>query len=89
MRFWRREAREIKQREAPGAGADRIRAKYHSFRELLAINNECLELMAGLQEDLQFVPPRREVDRSQRRTVTHRRFAIIKVRSSQPAKEDQ
>lgn len=41
--------------------ADRIRAKYRSFRELLTFNSECLELMAGLQEDLQFVPPRRDV----------------------------
>src|SRR5579871_4191002 len=41
--------------------ADRIRAKYASFRELLSLNNESLELMAGLQEDLQYVAPRREV----------------------------
>ena len=37
--------------------ADRIRSKYYSFRELLALNNECLEFMAALQEDLQYVPP--------------------------------
>jgi len=58
MRFWRRGTN---QREAPGAVADRVRAKYTSFRELLAANNECLELMASLQEDLQYVPPRRDV----------------------------
>ena len=46
--------------EAPGAVAERVRARYASFRELLALNNESLELMAGLQEDLQFVPPRRD-----------------------------
>ena len=47
--------------EAPVAVADRVRAKYTSFRELLALNNESLELMARLQEDLQYVPPRRDV----------------------------
>lgn len=49
------------EREAPGSVAERVRARYSSFRELLALNNESLELMAGLQEDLQFVPPRRDV----------------------------
>ncbi|HUI54527.1 MAG TPA: PEP/pyruvate-binding domain-containing protein [Bryobacteraceae bacterium] len=58
MRFWRRGTN---QHEAQGAVADRVRAKYISFRELLAANNECLELMASLQEDLQYVPPRRDV----------------------------
>ena len=38
-----------------------IRRKYLTFRELLSLNNECLELMAGLQEDLQYVPARRDV----------------------------
>ena len=47
-------------RGAVGGGdsaEERIRGQYQSFR----LNNECLELMAGLQEDLQFVPPRRDV----------------------------
>src|ERR1700690_4308048 len=48
-------------RETPYPAAERVRAKYASFRELLALNNESLELMAGLQDDLQYVPPRREV----------------------------
>jgi pyruvate,water dikinase len=39
----------------------RVREKYLNFRELLTLNNECLELMARLQEDLQFAPPRRDV----------------------------
>jgi pyruvate,water dikinase len=47
--------------ETPDPAADRVRAKYASFRELLALNNESLELMAGLQDDLQYAPPRREV----------------------------
>jgi len=40
---------------------ERIRRKYETFRELLALNNEGLELIAGLQEDLQYVPPLRDV----------------------------
>jgi pyruvate,water dikinase len=47
--------------QQPAPAEVRIRHKYAAFRELLALNNECLELMAGLQEDLQFVPPRRDV----------------------------
>src|ERR1700691_723113 len=58
MRLFRRE---IRQQEAPDPAADRVRAKYASFRRLLALNNESLELLAGLQDDLQYAPPRREV----------------------------
>jgi pyruvate, water dikinase len=58
MSLWRRDDRTS---EPPEAVAARMRLKYASFRELLALNNESLELMAGLQEDLQFVPPRRDV----------------------------
>ncbi|HUB32887.1 MAG TPA: PEP/pyruvate-binding domain-containing protein [Bryobacteraceae bacterium] len=57
MRLWQRTTRKAE----PGEAAARVRAKYLSFRELLALNNESLELMAGLQDDLQFVQPRREV----------------------------
>jgi pyruvate,water dikinase len=58
MSFWHR------QRPAPAApaeAANRVRTKYASFRELLTANNESLELMARLQEDLQHVPPHRDV----------------------------
>ena len=51
-------------KKPPGAAVsteETIRRKYQTFRELLSLNNECLELMAGLQEDLQYVPPRRDV----------------------------
>ena len=55
-RWWRREpeptAEEVQ---------TRIRARYEKCRELISLNNECLELLTGLQEDLQFVPPRRSV----------------------------
>ncbi|MBI4876015.1 MAG: hypothetical protein HY822_15370 [Acidobacteria bacterium] len=47
--------------QPPGSVEEKIRFKYSSFRELLSLNNESLELMAGLQEDLQFVPPRRDI----------------------------
>jgi pyruvate,water dikinase len=47
--------------EAPGAVEARVRYKYANFRELLSLNNECLELISGLQEDLQFVPPLRDI----------------------------
>src|SRR5574340_1286372 len=40
---------------------ERVRSRYASFRDLLTHNNECLELMAGLQQDLQYVPPLRDV----------------------------
>jgi pyruvate,water dikinase len=53
--------RRDRQQETSDPAADRVRAKYASFRELLALNNESLELMAGLQDDLQYVPPRPEV----------------------------
>lgn len=58
MRFWRRQSAPP---EAPAEAANRVRARYASFRELLAANHESLELMARLQEDLQHVPPRRDV----------------------------
>jgi len=47
--------------EPAGAAEERLRRRYDSFRKLLALNNDCLELLAGLQEDLQFVPPWRDV----------------------------
>jgi pyruvate,water dikinase len=56
--FWRRE--KVSDTSAPAAEV-RLRDKYISFRRLLALNSECLELMAGLQEDLYYVPPLRDV----------------------------
>jgi pyruvate,water dikinase len=55
---WRRTDRAA----APaGDAGERLRQKYLSFRELLSLNNECLELIAGLQEDLQYIVPQRDV----------------------------
>lgn len=45
----------------PDPAAERVRAKYASFRKLLALNNESLEHLAILQDDLQYVAPLREV----------------------------
>ena len=42
--------------EPPGSLQDRVRERYVSFRELLSLNNDCLELLAGIQEDLQYAP---------------------------------
>ena len=38
-----------------------VSGKYERFQEILNLNTECLELIAGLQEDLQYIPPRRDV----------------------------
>jgi pyruvate,water dikinase len=46
---------------ATGTAEELLRAKYHCFRELLSLNSECLELLAGVQEDLQDVPPRQDL----------------------------
>ncbi len=54
-RWWKRRRTDLAEPPEP-----RIRSKYNCFRELLSINNECLELLASIQEDLQFAPPTRE-----------------------------
>ncbi len=59
MRWWRHKVGAAL--ETPVEAVGRVRAKYVTFRGLLTANNESLELMAGLQEDLQYVPPRRDV----------------------------
>jgi pyruvate, water dikinase len=57
MSWWSKK----KPAEPAKAVEDRIRRRYQSFRDLLSLNNECLELMAGIQEDLQFVLPWRDI----------------------------
>jgi pyruvate,water dikinase len=58
MLWWRQK----KDRNASDVSAEaRLQQKYSTFRKLLSLNNECLELMAGLQEDLQFIPPLRDM----------------------------
>jgi pyruvate,water dikinase len=58
MRFWPTRLGHL---DGAGSTETRVREKYQGFRDLLTLNNECLELLAGLQEDLQFVPPLRDV----------------------------
>ena len=57
--FWWRRKEDPSQ--AAASAELRLRQKYATFRRLLSLNNECLERMASLQEDLQFISPRREV----------------------------
>ena len=54
----RRRGRRI---EGQVSAEERVRRQYEEFKTLLASNNECLALMAGLQEDLRFVAPLPEV----------------------------
>jgi pyruvate, water dikinase len=56
---------------------ERLRAQYAHFRELLALNNECLERMAAIQDDLQYVPPRREVLGDRVETIFSRIGAVV------------
>ncbi len=46
---------------ATATTAERVREKYLNFRELLTLNTECLEVIVGLQEDLTYIPPKRDV----------------------------
>ena len=53
-----------RKKDPQGAAAPaeaRLRQKYTTFRTLLSLNNECLESMASLQEDLQYVTPLRDI----------------------------
>lgn len=56
-KWWRKKAAA----EPSGSVEERLRFKYASFRSLLSLNNESLEVMAGLQEDLQYTSPQREI----------------------------
>jgi pyruvate,water dikinase len=47
--------------EPAGSLQDRVRGRYVNFRELLSLNNDCLELLASIQEDLQYAPRTREL----------------------------
>ena len=53
--WWRRQGKELASPERS------IRSKYASFRKLLSLNGDCLEVLAGVQEDLQFAPASRAV----------------------------
>ncbi|MFP5234789.1 MAG: PEP/pyruvate-binding domain-containing protein [Acidobacteriota bacterium] len=47
--WWRKEAKKHASPE------QQLRSKYASFRNLLSLNNECLEILSSVQEDLQYV----------------------------------
>ncbi len=47
----------VRRRSAASAAGPDLPRRYRSFRRLLGLNNECLELLASLQEDLLFVSP--------------------------------
>ena len=57
--------------------AERIREKYLSFRDLLAINSECLEVIVALQEDLQYIPPRRDIVQSRVTTIFQKAAEMV------------
>ncbi|MFP5229658.1 MAG: PEP/pyruvate-binding domain-containing protein, partial [Acidobacteriota bacterium] len=42
-------------------GENTIRSRYVEFRTLLSLNNDCLEILASIQEDLHFIAAGREV----------------------------
>ena len=56
--WWKKKT---KPAEAAGSLQERVRSRYVSFRELLSLNNDCLELLASIQEDLQYAPSTREL----------------------------
>ena len=74
MLGWRRKRKEESSADAVEA---LLRKKYASFRTLLSLNNECLELMAGMQEDLRHVSPTREVFSGRVTTVFENAAGII------------
>jgi pyruvate,water dikinase len=57
--------------------APRILRKYLAFRELLTLNNECLELIAGLQEDLQFIVPKRDIVGARVAAIFERSSSVV------------
>lgn len=61
LEWFRRKTRAVKRARPAATTEERLREKYLSFRELLSLNTESLEVIVALQEDLQYVPPRRDV----------------------------
>lgn len=73
---FRRQAREA-QRAAAATTAERVRERYLSFRELLGLNTECLEVIVGLQEDLTYIPPRRDIVEARVTAIFDKSRAIV------------
>ena len=57
----KRKKSKLPPKEIARAAEAKIRDKYHSFQLILNLNTECLEVISDLQEDLHFIPPRRDV----------------------------
>jgi pyruvate, water dikinase len=75
LAWWRKEVD-----DASAATAEaRLRRKYASFRTLLSLNNECLELMAGMQEDLRHVAALREVFGARVTSVLEKAAGIVEL----------
>ncbi|MGE5326877.1 MAG: PEP/pyruvate-binding domain-containing protein, partial [Deltaproteobacteria bacterium] len=74
MLGWRRRRKDNGQSVPAEA---RLRQKYTSFRTLLSANNECLELMAGMQEDLRYVAPLREVFAGRVNTILEKAGEVV------------
>jgi pyruvate,water dikinase len=54
-----------------------IRQRYASFRELLSLNNECLEILAGVQDDLHYAPPSKQVLKDRVNLVFHQTARVV------------
>jgi pyruvate,water dikinase len=74
---WLRKKKRFVEPVQAEATEERVREKYLSFRQLLSLNTECLEIIVGLQEDLQYVPPRREVVESRVGTIFQKAGDIV------------
>jgi pyruvate,water dikinase len=70
--WWKR-----KSDDSPGLAEQTIRNKYACFRELLSYNNECLELLASIQEDLQYALPSSELLGDRAATVFDRTESVV------------
>jgi pyruvate,water dikinase len=71
--LWRRAT----SKKLVGTAEQRIRQRYASFRELLELNTQCLEVLAGLQEDLREVPPLRDAVAGRITTIFDRAERIV------------
>lgn len=72
-RWWRK----LDPQTTAASAEESFRQKYASFRELLSLNNECLELLAGIQEDLREVPPLRDVFGSRINAIYEKAQSIV------------
>ncbi len=54
-----------------------LRKKYRRFHELLVLNNECLELLAGLRQDIQSGPPEKPAINDRVITLFEKAEAIV------------